>query len=57
MGYDLLITNGRIVDGSGAPAFFGDVAVQGGRIVGIGKLSAAATLSTAGSSRPVRVSP
>jgi len=43
MGYDLLITNGRIVDGSGAPAFFGDVAVQGGRIVGIGKLSAAAT--------------
>jgi N-acyl-D-aspartate/D-glutamate deacylase len=42
MAYDLLIKNGRIVDGSGGPAFSGDVAVQGGKIVGIGKFNAAA---------------
>lgn len=43
MAYDLLIKQGRIVDGSGAPAFHGDVAVQGGKIVGIGKFNALAT--------------
>jgi N-acyl-D-aspartate/D-glutamate deacylase len=43
MAYDLLITNGRIIDGSGMPAFRGDVAVRGGTIVELGKLSGAAT--------------
>jgi N-acyl-D-amino-acid deacylase len=38
MAYDLLIKHGRIVDGSGMPAFRGDVAVQNGKIVEIGKL-------------------
>jgi N-acyl-D-amino-acid deacylase len=39
MAHDLLIRNGRIVDGSGMPAFCGDVAVKSGKIAEIGKLS------------------
>ena len=27
MAYDLLIKNGRVIDGSGMPAFHGDVAI------------------------------
>src|SRR3974377_2604577 len=42
MTYDLLIRDGRIVDGSGMPAFRGDVAVKDGKIAEIGKLSGAA---------------
>jgi N-acyl-D-amino-acid deacylase len=38
MAYDLLIKNGRIIDGSGAHAFSGDVGVRDGKIAGIGKL-------------------
>ncbi len=36
--YDLLIKNGRVMDGTGNPWFPADVAVQNGRIVAIGKL-------------------
>src|SRR6266852_3829376 len=43
MSYDLLIKNGRIVDGSGGPSYRGDVAVKDGKVVEIGKLSGAAS--------------
>lgn len=35
--YDLVIRNGRVLDGTGAPAMAADVAVRGGRIVAIEK--------------------
>jgi urease alpha subunit len=35
-GYDLVITNGGIVDGTGAPWFRGDVAIAGDRIAAVG---------------------
>jgi dihydroorotase/N-acyl-D-amino-acid deacylase len=37
--YDVLITGGRIVDGTGAPWFTGDIAFSGDRIVAIGQLA------------------
>lgn len=36
--YDLLIKGGKVVDGSGAPWFWADVAVAGDRIAAIGRL-------------------
>jgi N-acyl-D-aspartate/D-glutamate deacylase len=39
MVYDLLVRNGRIIDGSGMPSFRGDVAVIKGKIAEIGRLS------------------
>src|SRR2546428_2838855 len=36
--YELLIRNGKIVDGSGNPWFYGDVAVRGDRIVAVGRV-------------------
>jgi len=36
--YELLIKNGRVFDGTGNPWFPADIAVQGGRIVAVGKL-------------------
>jgi N-acyl-D-amino-acid deacylase len=48
--YDLVIRHGRIVDGTGNPAYFADVAVSGGRIAAIGRLErkAARDLDAAG---------
>lgn len=37
--YDLLLTGGKIVDGSGNSWFYGDVAIKDGKIAAIGKLS------------------
>lgn len=36
--YDLIIRNGKIVDGTGSPWFYGDLAVKQGEIVKIGDL-------------------
>jgi N-acyl-D-amino-acid deacylase len=36
--YDVLIRNGRIIDGSGNPWVSGDIAIRGDRIVAIGKM-------------------
>jgi len=41
--YDLLIKNGTIVDGLRMPAFRGDIAVRGGKIVAIGNVQGSAT--------------
>jgi len=42
MAYDLLIKDGLIVDGSGMPAFRGDIGTKDGKIVEIGKLDSPA---------------
>ncbi|HOS74622.1 MAG TPA: hypothetical protein P5037_13130 [Candidatus Paceibacterota bacterium] len=39
--YDLVIRHGRVVDGSGNPAFFADVAVRQGRIAALGRIERA----------------
>ena len=39
--YDVIIRNGRIIDGSGNPWVSGDVAIRGDRIAAIGHLSGA----------------
>lgn len=40
--YDLVIRSGRIADGTGNPAFFGDLAIRDGRVAVIGKVTGAA---------------
>ncbi len=42
MSYDLLIRNGTVVDGTGAPAVRADVAIAGDKIAEIGKIRAGA---------------
>jgi N-acyl-D-aspartate/D-glutamate deacylase len=42
MAYDLLIKNGTVVDGMGTPRYRADIAVAGGKIAEIGKITAGA---------------
>ncbi|MBO7275172.1 MAG: amidohydrolase family protein, partial [Clostridia bacterium] len=35
--FDLLIKNGKIIDGTGSPSYFADVAVKDGKIVKVKK--------------------
>jgi dihydroorotase/N-acyl-D-amino-acid deacylase len=42
--YDVILRNGKIIDGSGNPWFTGDVAVRGDRIAAIGNLESAHAL-------------
>jgi N-acyl-D-amino-acid deacylase len=37
--YDLLLSNARIVDGTGSPRYQGDVALEGGKIAAVGEVS------------------
>lgn len=39
--YDLVLRNARIVDGTGAPSFHADLAIQAGKVAAIGRLGAA----------------
>ncbi len=39
--FDVLITNGRVLDGSGNPFFYADVGIRGDRIVAVGELAGA----------------
>jgi N-acyl-D-amino-acid deacylase len=39
--FDIVITNGRIVDGTGSPWYSGDIGIRDGRIAAIGNLAAA----------------
>jgi N-acyl-D-aspartate/D-glutamate deacylase len=42
MDYDLLIRNGRVVDGSGLPSYIADVGIKDGKIVEVGRLNGVA---------------
>ena len=39
--FDIVITNGHIIDGTGSPWYSGDVGIRGGKIAAIGNLSGA----------------
>jgi N-acyl-D-amino-acid deacylase len=44
--FDLIITRGHIIDGTGSPWYSGDVGIRDGRIAAIGNLSAATSKRT-----------
>ncbi len=44
--FDIVITNGHIVDGTGSPWYSGDLGIREGRVAAIGNLSASARKRT-----------
>lgn len=44
--FDVVITNGHILDGTGSPWYSGDVGIRGGRIAAIGRLTGAPSKRT-----------
>ena len=44
--FDIVITNGHIIDGTGSPWYSGDVGIRGGQIAAIGNLAASARART-----------
>src|SRR5438445_7333999 len=44
--FDIVITNGRIIDGTGSPWYSGDIGIRAGKIAAIGSLSAASRSRT-----------
>ena len=40
--YDLIIRHGKVVEGTGNPWFYGDIAIKGERIVSVGIVNGAA---------------
>ena len=44
--FDLVITNGHIIDGTGSPWYSGDIGIRDGRVVAIGNLSDAGRTRT-----------
>ncbi len=44
--FDLVITNGHVIDGTGSPWYSGDVGIRDGKIAAIGNLAAAARQRT-----------
>src|SRR6266404_1449721 len=44
--FDIVIINGRIIDGTGSPWYSGDIGIRGGKIDSIGNLSAAPRMRT-----------
>ena len=42
MSFDLMVKNGTVVDGTGAPRFHADIGVTDGKIAEIGKLGGSA---------------
>ncbi len=46
LAYDIVITDGRILDGTGSPWFSGDLGIRAGKIAAIGNLTSAARTRT-----------
>ncbi len=51
--FDIVITNGRIIDGTGSPWYSGDIGIRNGKIASIGNLSAAPRARTIDARRMV----